>query len=93
MPSIILFAVGWFGAILTSLSAVDYVTIFREDTPVEFLREVKPDIHVKGSDYSPDKLAETPVVEQNGGKVVILELVPERSTSSIVSRIQDEEAS
>lgn len=76
--------------ILMSLSCVDYVTIFSEDTPVEFLREVKPDIHVKGSDYSPDTLAETPVVENNGGKIVILELVPERSTSSIVSRIQDE---
>ncbi|MCA9804859.1 MAG: D-glycero-beta-D-manno-heptose 1-phosphate adenylyltransferase [Cyanobacteria bacterium HKST-UBA02] len=73
--------------VLASLACVDYVTIFDEDTPVEFLKEIKPDIHVKGSDYSPEKLEETPVVESFGGKVHILALVPGKSTSGVVDRI------
>lgn len=74
--------------ILASLNCVDFVTVFDEDTPVEFLKLVRPDIHVKGSDYKPGDLAETPVVESFGGRVKILELVPDRSTSSIVDRIR-----
>jgi rfaE bifunctional protein nucleotidyltransferase chain/domain len=75
--------------ILSSLNFVDYVTVFTEDTPVEFLHLVKPAIHVKGSDYRPSDLAETPVVEQYGGKVQIRELVPNHSTSAIVSRMSN----
>jgi glycerol-3-phosphate cytidylyltransferase len=73
--------------ILSSLAAVDYVTIFDEDTPIEFLKLVKPVFHVKGSDYQPADLEETPVVEEFGGEVKILQLVPERSTTSLLSRI------
>lgn len=75
--------------VLCSLESVDYVTIFGEDTPVEFLKLLKPSIHVKGADYKPEKLEETPIVESNGGRVVILELVPGKSTSSVVERIRD----
>ena len=74
--------------VLLNLRSVDYVTVFGEQTPVEFLTEIKPDVHVKGADYTPEQLAETPVVQQFGGVVKILELVPGKSTSSIVSRIQ-----
>jgi rfaE bifunctional protein nucleotidyltransferase chain/domain len=73
--------------ILASLACVDYVTIFDEDTPVEFLKAVKPNIHVKGSDYKPSDLAETPVVESFGGTVKILDLVPGHSTTSILKKI------
>lgn len=73
--------------ILASLECVDYVSIFDEDTPVEFLKAVKPDIHVKGSDHKPDNLAETPVVESFGGQVKILPLVRDKSTTAIVSQI------
>jgi rfaE bifunctional protein nucleotidyltransferase chain/domain len=75
--------------ILASLECVDYVTVFPEDTPVEFLSLVKPDVHVKGADYKPENLLETPVVERWGGQVKILELVAGRSTSAIVSRISE----
>lgn len=74
--------------ILASLACVDFVTVFDEDTPVEFLKLVRPNFHVKGSDYKPGDLAETPVVEAFGGRIKILELVPDRSTSSIVDRIR-----
>lgn len=74
--------------LLLSLECVDYVTIFDEDTPVEFLKAVKPDIHVKGSDYKPEDLAETPVVEAGGGRVHILSLVPGHSTTNLVNKIK-----
>jgi rfaE bifunctional protein nucleotidyltransferase chain/domain len=74
--------------VLSSLGCVDYVTIFNEDTPTEFLKAVKPDIHVKGSDYTSAQLAETPIVEAGGGKVVIIKLVPDKSTTDIIERIK-----
>lgn len=73
---------------LAHLASVDYVYIFEEDTPVEFLKLVKPDIHTKGADYTTDKLAETPVVESFGGVVKLLSLVPHKSTSSVVEKIK-----
>lgn len=76
--------------VLAALSCVDYVTVFDEDTPVEFLKVAQPDIHVKGSDYKPSDLAETPVVESYGGRVEILALVPNKSTTRVVERIKTE---
>jgi glycerol-3-phosphate cytidylyltransferase len=75
--------------LLASLGAVDYVYIFPEDTPVEFLTEVKPNIHVKGADYTTGQLAETPVVESFGGKVQLLALVPMKSTTALVEKIKN----
>jgi glycerol-3-phosphate cytidylyltransferase len=75
--------------ILANLRSVDYVTIFPEDTPIEFLKVVKPDIHVKGRDYKLDSLAEAPVVESFGGKVELLEIVPGKSTTGLVEKICD----
>jgi rfaE bifunctional protein nucleotidyltransferase chain/domain len=73
--------------ILASLACVDYVHIFDEDTPVEFIKAVKPNVHAKGGDYSPSQLAETPVVESFGGRVHIIELVPGRSTTGLVQKM------
>lgn len=75
--------------LLASLASVDYVFVFSEDTPVEFLKVLKPDIHTKGADYSADALAETPVVESFGGRVQLLALVPQKSTTSLVEKIKD----
>jgi rfaE bifunctional protein nucleotidyltransferase chain/domain len=73
--------------VLSSLECVDFVSIFDEDTPVEFLKAVKPNIHVKGGDYKPSDLAETPVVEGMGGRVHIIELVPGRSTTGLIEKL------
>lgn len=73
---------------LAALACVDYVTVFGEGTPVEFLKLVKPNVHVKGADYKPENLAETPIVESFGGRVEILALVPGKSTTNVVSKIQ-----
>ncbi|MCC7530761.1 MAG: D-glycero-beta-D-manno-heptose 1-phosphate adenylyltransferase [Candidatus Melainabacteria bacterium] len=74
--------------LLSSLECVDIVSIFDEGTPVEFLKVVKPNIHVKGADYKPQDLEETPIVESFGGKVKILPLVPQKSTTSLVEKIR-----
>lgn len=74
--------------LLALLASVDYVTIFTEDTPVEFLKLLRPNIHVKGADYNPSDLAETPVVESFGGRVEILQLIPGRSTTNLVEKIR-----
>lgn len=74
--------------LLSSLECVDIVSIFDEGTPVEFLKVVKPNIHVKGADYKPQDLEETPVVESFGGRVEILPLVPQKSTTSLVEKIR-----
>ena len=74
--------------LLASLGAVDYVFVFSEDTPVEFLKELKPNIHTKGADCTTAELAETPVVESFGGQVKLLALVPQKSTTSLVEKIK-----
>jgi rfaE bifunctional protein nucleotidyltransferase chain/domain len=74
--------------LLASLECVDVVSIFTEGTPVEFIKIVKPDIHVKGADYKPQDLEETPVVESLGGRIEILPLVPQKSTTSLVQKIR-----
>lgn len=73
--------------ILAALECVDYVTLFTEDTPVEFLTEVQPNFHAKGGDYNPANLAETPVVESFGGQMKIINLVPGKSTTGLIAKI------
>lgn len=80
------------GEVLAALECVDYVCVFGEDTPVEFLKVVQPNIHVKGSDYKPEDLEETPIVRSFGGDVKILPLVPNKSTTSVVAKIAADKA-
>ncbi len=72
---------------LLALRCVDYVHIFDEKTPMAFLEEVKPDVHVNGSEYGPD-CVEAPTVKKNGGRVHIVEKLPGFSTSALLDRIR-----
>ena len=74
---------------LASLEAVDYVTVFGEDTPCELLGLIRPSIHVKGGDYALDQVIEREVVEAAGGEVVVGIHIPARSTTDIVARIRE----
>ena len=74
--------------IIAALSCVDYVTVFETDTPIPLIRALRPDIYAKGGDYSAQMLAETPVVEECGGRVLILDYVADHSTTALVSRIR-----
>jgi D-glycero-beta-D-manno-heptose 1-phosphate adenylyltransferase len=74
--------------LLANLNSVDYVTVFEEDNPIEFLKVAKPSIHVKGQDYKTGELLEAPVVESLGGRVELLKLVPGKSTTNLIGKIQ-----
>jgi D-beta-D-heptose 7-phosphate kinase/D-beta-D-heptose 1-phosphate adenosyltransferase len=75
-------------ALLAALAYVDAVTIFDEDTPLETLQVVRPDVLVKGGDYQPAQVVGRELVEAGGGRVEIVQLMPDRSTSSLVERIR-----
>jgi len=74
--------------VLEALRSVDGVVAFDEDTPVEVIAALKPEIHVKGGDYDIRSMPETPVVESYGGQVVLLPFLAGRSTTSIVERMR-----
>ena len=73
-------------AVLQAIRYVDGVILFEEDTPVKLIQALRPEVYVKGGDYRAEDLMETPVVEGYGGEVVILPLLPGRSTSEIARR-------
>lgn len=75
--------------ILSGLKSVDYVSIFDEDTPLELILACKPDLLVKGGDYSEDNIVGADFVKSRGGKVVTIPLVPGKSTTNIVSKMKD----
>jgi D-beta-D-heptose 7-phosphate kinase / D-beta-D-heptose 1-phosphate adenosyltransferase len=75
-------------ALLAALTFVDAVTIFDEDTPLAVLEAVRPDVLVKGGDYRPEEVVGRELVESAGGRVEIVPLMPERSTSSLLERIR-----
>lgn len=70
--------------VLNALAAVDGVVIFDEKTPTSLLARLQPDIWVKGQDYANRILPEADVVERNGGRVVLLPVVPGYSTTGLV---------
>lgn len=75
--------------VLAGLASVDYVIIFEEDTPSAILGRIKPDIHVKGGDYTEDTLPEAETVRSGGGRVIFIPLVEGRSTTNIIKRMNN----
>jgi glycerol-3-phosphate cytidylyltransferase len=73
--------------VLSALKSVDYVFIFSEETPKEFLAKLKPHIHAKGGDYQAEKLPEYAVMKSFGGEVAIIPFVDGYSTTGILSRV------
>lgn len=74
--------------ILASLGCVDFVSIFDERTAENIVREVQPDILVKGGDWTVDKILEAPIVLSYGGEVRSLKFIPGRSTTGIIEKIK-----
>lgn len=72
--------------VLAALQAVDAVVIFEEDTPVETIAALKPSIHVKGGDYTPDQLPEAATVRAGDGEIVIIPLVEGYSTTKALEK-------
>ncbi len=76
-------------AVLAGLEAVDWVVVFPEDTPEPLLKSLKPDILVKGGDYTREQVVGWQIVEGYGGAVRVLDFLDDCSTSAIVEKIQN----
>lgn len=74
--------------VLAGLEAVDAVVVFEEDTPLELVRALAPDVIVKGGDYSPDTIVGARDVTARGGRVVVIPLTAGQSTTSIIERLR-----
>ena len=75
-------------ALIAALASVSLVTWFDEDTPLELITELRPDLLVKGGDYDMSKLAETKVVETYGGRAQAIPFVDGYSTTALVKKIR-----
>ena len=74
--------------LIAALESVSLVTWFDEDTPLEIISEIQPDVLVKGGDYNMDTLAETQVVRAYGGRALAIPFVDGYSTTALVQRIR-----
>lgn len=75
-------------ALLAALESVDMAVLFTEQTPVNLIEKIRPDIYVKGGDYEIDALAETRLVKSWGGKAIAIPFLYERSTTSLLGKIR-----
>ncbi len=75
--------------ILAALSAVDAVCVFEEDTPLELIKQVKPDVLVKGGDYVVEQIVGHDFVKTNGGLVLTIPLVDGFSTTHLVNQLKN----
>jgi rfaE bifunctional protein nucleotidyltransferase chain/domain len=73
--------------VLAAMECVDYVVLFDEADPFKLIEEIKPDVLVKGADWTMDKIIGADLVSSYGGKVHRIDLVPSISTSEIINRI------
>ena len=76
--------------ILASLQYVTVVVLFDEDTPYNLIKQVQPDVLVKGADYNPEEIVGYDIVSAKGGEVVTIDLVEGHSTTNILNKISKE---
>ena len=74
--------------LLAALAAVDCVVVFGEETPLELIRRLKPDVLVKGADYAPEAIVGAADVEGWGGRVVRVPLVKDKSTTNLLRKLR-----
>lgn len=74
--------------VLAALAAVDCVVLFDEDTPLELIRRLRPDVLVKGADYAPAAIVGGKEVEGWGGRVVRVPLVQDKSTTNLLAKLR-----
>ncbi len=76
------------GELLAGLSCVDYVVLFDEETPVRLLQEIRPDVHVKGAQYTAENLPEADALREMGTRIEFLPMIEGRSSTNIIERIK-----
>jgi len=74
--------------VVAALAAVDCVVLFDEDTPLELIRRLRPDVLVKGADYAPAAIVGAREVESWGGRVVRVPLVKDQSTTNLLAKLR-----
>ncbi|NQV46649.1 MAG: D-glycero-beta-D-manno-heptose-7-phosphate kinase [Rhodospirillaceae bacterium] len=77
-------------AVLASLASVDVVIIFGEDTPINLIEAIRPDVLVKGADYKPDEVVGADMVRAHGGRVELIPLEPGHSTTATIAKLAGE---
>ena len=75
-------------AVIAAVESVDAVISFEEETPIELIRRLKPDVLIKGGDYTIDGVVGADIVQANGGKVLLVDLVEGRSTTRLIDAIR-----
>jgi D-beta-D-heptose 7-phosphate kinase/D-beta-D-heptose 1-phosphate adenosyltransferase len=78
--------------VLAALEAVDLVAIFVEDTPLKLIERIKPSVLVKGGDYTREQVVGHEIVAANGGEVILVDILPGHSTTSLVQRAREKTA-
>jgi D-beta-D-heptose 7-phosphate kinase/D-beta-D-heptose 1-phosphate adenosyltransferase len=74
--------------VLAALAVVDCVAVFSEDTPLELIQLLRPDVIVKGGDYNPDTVVGAAETRARGGEVVIIPLTPGHSTTATIAKLR-----
>jgi D-glycero-beta-D-manno-heptose 1-phosphate adenylyltransferase len=74
--------------VVAALECVDAVVVFGQDTPLELVKRLRPNVIVKGGDYSPDTIVGAREVRERGGRVVVIPLTPGQSTTSIIDKLR-----
>jgi D-beta-D-heptose 7-phosphate kinase/D-beta-D-heptose 1-phosphate adenosyltransferase len=75
--------------VLAALEAVDRVVVFTEDTPLELVKLLEPDVIVKGGDYTEATIVGASEVKKRGGRVVVVPLTPGQSTTAIIGKLNE----
>jgi len=75
--------------VMASLAPVDLVVLFAEDTPLSLIEAIRPDVLVKGADYRPDQVVGADIIRRNGGRVVLVDLLPSQGTTATIARVRE----
>src|SRR6195952_2758328 len=78
--------------VLAALEAVDLVVLFEQDTPIDLITQIRPNVLVKGADYTREQVVGHEIVEANGGEVLLVDVLPGFSTTSLVARARKDKA-
>ncbi len=74
--------------VLSALKSVDYVVLFDEDSPIDLLLQIKPDVYTKGADYTIESLPEAKGIMDAGGRIEFISFVEGKSTTSIIEKMR-----
>lgn len=74
--------------VLSALKSVDYVVLFDEDSPIDLLLQIKPDVYTKGADYTVETLPEAKPIIEAGGRIEFISFVEGKSTTSIIEKMR-----